>query len=84
MTGTRSVIALFAGFFHLDWYKVILLGLISALIWNGLLIYLGYLLGVNWESITGIIRRYNEIVILLTVLFILLVIAIKKSRKKAV
>lgn len=82
LSGTRSVIALFAGFFHLDWYKVILLGLISALIWNGLLIYAGYLLGVNWEIITDIISQYNKIVIALTVIAIIIFVLIKKYRKK--
>lgn len=82
LSGTRSVIALFAGFFHLDWYKVILLGLISALIWNGLLIYAGHLLGVNWEIITDIISQYNKIIIALTVIAIIIYVLIKKYRKK--
>lgn len=82
LSGTRSVIALFAGFFHLSWYKVIILGLISALIWNGLLIYGGYLLGINWESIKSILSRYNEIVIVLTVIVITVFIFIKVIRRK--
>lgn len=82
LSGTRSVIALFAGFFHLEWYKVILLGLVSALVWNGLLIYAGYLLGVNWDMITGIISHYNEIVIMLMVIAVVTYIFIKRYRKK--
>lgn len=82
LSGTRSVIALFAGFFHLEWYKVILLGLISALVWNGLLIYAGYLLGVNWELITKIISRYNKIVIILIILAVIAYIFVKRLRKK--
>jgi len=81
LSGTRSVIALFSGFFHLEWYKVILLGLISALVWNGLLIYAGYLLGVNWELITDIISRYNKIVIALTLIAIITYFIVKKYRK---
>lgn len=83
LSGTRSVIALFGGFFHLEWYKVILLGLISALIWNGLLIYAGYLLGVNWESIAGIISEYNKVVIVLTLVSIALYVILRKFRKKS-
>jgi membrane protein DedA with SNARE-associated domain len=82
LSGTRSVIALFAGFFHLEWYKVLLLGLISALVWNGLLIYAGYLLGANWEMITEIISRYNKIVIAIMVVAVLTYILIKRYRKK--
>ena len=83
LSGTRSVIALFAGFFHLAWYKVILLGLVSALVWNGLLIYAGYLLGVNWEVITAVISRYNKIVIALTIVVIIIYLLVKKYRKSS-
>jgi len=82
LSGTRSVIALFAGFFHLEWYKVILFGLISALVWNGLLIYAGYLLGANWDMITEIISRYNEIVIVLMVIAVIVYVVIRRYRKK--
>jgi membrane protein DedA with SNARE-associated domain len=83
LSGTRSVIGLFAGFFHLKWYKVIILALISALIWNGLLIYGGYLLGANWESITSIISRYNKIVIALTIILVIILL-IKRYRRKRI
>ncbi|MGD9898054.1 MAG: DedA family protein [Calditrichaceae bacterium] len=82
LSGTRSVISLFAGFFHLKWIPVILLATLSALIWNGLLIYGGYLLGINWQMITGILGQYNKIVIGLTVLIILYIIYRKKLKKK--
>jgi membrane protein DedA with SNARE-associated domain len=81
LSGTRSVISLFAGFFHLNWVKVLLLSTVSALIWNGLLIYGGYLLGVNWQSITGIISEYNYVVISLTLVFIAFIIY-RRFRKK--
>ena len=81
LSGTRSVISLFAGLFHLCWWKVLLLATASALIWNGLLIYAGYQLGVNWQNITGIISNYNQIIIALTLLLVIY-IAFKKYRKK--
>ena len=71
LSGTRSVISLFAGFFHLHPLRVILLATISALIWNALLISIGVLLGDNWQNITSIISRYNQIFMVLFVAFII-------------
>ncbi len=88
LSGTRSVISLFAGIFKLKSLWVLLLATLSALIWNGILMYAGYVLGVNWESITGIISQYNQIVIILTVLlisgFIIYKFVIKRRVKKNV
>jgi len=82
LSGTRSVISLFAGLFHLNAALVLLLSTISALIWNGLLIYGGYQLGVNWEVLSGIIGQYNKVVIALTIIIIGIIIY-KKIKKRA-
>ena len=84
LSGTRSVISLFSGFFHLKWYLVLILATVSAMIWNGLLIYGGYLLGAKWELIKNIIGSYNQIVIIFTVLLAgaLLIWRAKRKRKK--
>ena len=82
LSGTRSVISLFAGLFHLNAALVLLLSTISALIWNGLLIYGGYQLGVNWEVLSGIIGQYNKVVIALTIIIIGIIIY-KKLKKRA-
>jgi membrane protein DedA with SNARE-associated domain len=68
LSGTRSVISLFAGSFHLHPAPVFGLALASALIWNALLIVAGMLLGDNWNMIIDIISRYNQVFILLIVL----------------
>lgn len=82
LSGTRSVVSLFAGIFRLNSAYVLLLSLLSALVWNGLLIYGGYQLGMNMDRITAIISQYNKIVIALTVLLIIYFV-IKKMRKKS-
>ena len=82
LSGTRSVISLFAGFFHLNWISVLSLSALSALIWNGLLIYVGYLLGENWQSISGIISEYNKIVLALTALAATLFLYRRWRRKR--
>ena len=83
LSGTRSVISLFAGLFHLNAWLVLLLSLLSAVIWNGLLLTAGMLVGHNWEIITDIISQYNKILIILTVLFIGYLIYRKYYRKKS-
>ncbi len=84
LSGTRSVISLFSGMVGLTWLKVLVLSLLSALIWNGLLMYAGYMLGVNWENITNIVSQYNNIVIAITVIvigFIVYKYIMKKKNK---
>jgi membrane protein DedA with SNARE-associated domain len=82
LSGTRSVVSLFAGLFHLNIWLVFFLSLLSAVIWNGLLLAAGMLVGNNWEIISDIISQYNKILILLTVLFIGFLICRKYYRKK--
>jgi len=67
LSGTRSVISIFAGLFHLNTLLVFILCLLSACIWNGLLISAGMLLGKNWEMIVNIVSQYNKVLIALTV-----------------
>jgi membrane protein DedA with SNARE-associated domain len=70
LSGTRSVISLFAGLFHLNALLVIILSMVSALIWNGLLLFAGMMVGKNWEMISDIIAQYNIVLIALTVIAI--------------
>lgn len=81
LSGTRSVISLFAGMFALSFVRVLVLASLSAIIWNGLLMYAGYILGVNWGAITDIIGQYNKIVIALSVIAVLLFLIYKFKKK---
>ena len=80
LAGTRSVISLFAGLFYLNSFAVLSLSLLSAALWNGMLIGAGVLVGKNWQKIITGITRYNQIVFI--VLLILLVVAIYYKNKK--
>ncbi len=84
LSGTRSVISLFAGTFKLKGWKVLILATISACIWNGVLMYGGYLLGINWPRVNEILANYQHIVIGLTVIALIsfLTYRIKKKKKK--
>ncbi len=82
LSGTRSVISLFAGSFHLHPIPVILLSTLSALIWNALLLSAGMLLGQNWQLIGDIISRYNQIfIVLLILLMIYLILRFRKKKR---
>jgi membrane protein DedA with SNARE-associated domain len=81
LSGTRSVISLFAGFFHLNPFIVLILALLSACIWNGILITAGMFLGTNWEIITKIVSQYNQVLICLTILLIAYVLYRRYKRK---
>jgi len=83
LSGTRSVISIFAGLFHLNVIIVVSLALLSALIWNALLISGGLLVGNNWDIITDIVSNYNKIFITLTIFIIIYLIyrKIKPSNK---
>ncbi len=85
LSGTRSVISLFAGIFNLKWVPVLLLATISAFVWNGLLMWGGYLLGNNWRHIIDLIGGYNKIMLIITLMVIagsVLIYYRKKNKKK--
>lgn len=83
LSGTRSVISLFAGLFHLNVLVVVALCLASALIWNGLLLFAGMLVGNNWNIITDIISQYNKVLIALSVIIIGYIIYRKYYKNKS-
>ncbi|NOX88269.1 MAG: DedA family protein [Calditrichaeota bacterium] len=82
LSGTRSIVSLFSGFFALRWFWVLLLSLLSALLWNGILIYGGYLLGVNWEKIAFILKEYNKIVLIVIAVGVILFLIYRYFRKR--
>lgn len=66
--GIRSLISIPAG---LDRMNLLTFGLWTTLgsgIWNAILIYLGFVLGDNWESVTGYVDRYSKVVYVLLIL----------------
>ncbi len=62
LAGTRAIISLFAGVAKLDLLKTIFFSIISAVLWNSLMIWLGSLLGENWRAVTGYLESYAMIV----------------------
>ena len=62
LSGTRAVISFFAGLSELDLKKTIVLSAASALVWNTILIYLGYVFGNNYEDILEYLGLYGKII----------------------
>ncbi len=63
----RTVISLPAGFAKMDFRKFLLYTFLGSLPWNYALTYAGYVLGDNWETILGV-TKYIDIVIVAAVL----------------
>ncbi len=69
LSGIRSVISIVAGVYSLPWPRVMVLALVSCALWNGVLIWVGYLLGQNWRLIEEILRQYNRVLLTALILF---------------
>ncbi|MFC2103492.1 DedA family protein [Bacteroidota bacterium] len=74
LPGTRSVISFFAGMSNLDVKKTAILASISALVWNAIIIYLGYIFGNNVTVVDKYLSTYSNIAIGLTVVVVLFLI----------
>jgi len=61
LSGTRAVISFFAGITDLNVTITIILSTVSAVLWNGLLIYLGMMAGKNYRYMAQIIEHYGNI-----------------------
>ncbi len=86
LPGIRSVISIVSGMLKLKTWKVLVLSLISASIWNLIWIHIGYTLGDNWKivqkKITIIIQRYNLIAGIIVAVIIIGFIIVKVMKKK--
>lgn len=62
LSGTRAVISLFAGMSQLNFAKTTVLSFVSSLLWNGIIIYLGMILGKNWRQVEDYMTTYGSII----------------------
>lgn len=70
LAGTRSVISLTAGMSHLKVTPTILSSLVSSILWNSLLLGMGWVIRDNWQIIGDYLSNYGKIILALIVLFI--------------
>jgi membrane protein DedA with SNARE-associated domain len=62
LAGTRAVISFVTGLSELNLTVTTLLSAASALLWNSILVYLGYAVGDNWRDIGGYLATYSKYV----------------------
>ena len=82
LPGTRAVISFFAGISNLEPKKTFSLCFISALVWNIIMLYLGFMFGNNVEAIDSYLTTYSNIVIVATIAIVLLLIIRFMFRKR--
>lgn len=87
LSGTRAVVSFFAGLSQLKLTTTTILSFLSSLVWYGILVYAGYSLGRNWESIGDYLKTYSQIVTGIVVLITLIVLtwwlfASRRRRKR--
>ena len=82
LPGTRAVISFFAGISNLEPKKTFSLCFISALVWNIIMLYLGFMFGHNVEVIDSYLTTYSNIVIVGTIAIILLLVIRFMFRKR--
>ncbi len=75
LTGTRAVVSFFAGMSELKLVPTTLLCFVSALLWNAILIGLGFYLGQNWDRIGFFLTTYSQAVTTLVIIVVLVLIA---------
>ncbi|HHE31183.1 MAG TPA: DedA family protein [Chlorobaculum parvum] len=81
--GSRAVICIMAGMLHLKIARVFGAALVSALLWNSLLIYSGFVLGSNWDQIGHYGMLYSApFTVLFAGLIIWAVVKYLKKRKE--
>jgi len=84
--GIRSVISFFTGLSEIEFKKTLILSTVSAILWNIILLGLGYIFARNLNKIDYILSTYSavvlSIVVILIVLAILKYILNKKKGKK--
>jgi membrane protein DedA with SNARE-associated domain len=75
LSGTRAVVSFFAGMSGLNLMITTVLCFLSALFWNALLIYGGYVLGANWRSIGVYLSTYSQVATGIVVVAVLVLVA---------
>ncbi len=75
LTGTRAVVSFFAGMSELKLTTTTVLCAVSALVWNAVLIGIGYYLGHNWDRINLLLHTYSQAVTAIVIIVVILLVA---------
>lgn len=83
LAGTRSVISVTAGITQTKIYSTIISSTISSVVWNFILIGLGWLIHENWQVIGHYLNIYGWIILSLIALIIFAKLAYNRFRQDA-
>ena len=82
----RSLISIPAGISKMSLKPFLIFTFLGSVIWNTVLVILGYILGDNWESVVDFMSKYTIIAIIILILLLTLgiIILIKKRKNNSV
>ena len=78
----RSLFILAAGIAEMNVWKVMIFSSISILLWNGIIMTVGWLIGSNWSYFLDIFKVYSIAVISIMTTLILIYFLLRRHRKK--
>lgn len=70
LPGIRTIISLPAGMFEMDIKKFVIYTTLGCFIWSTLLTYTGFYLGENWQSLEGVYRKFEIVIVVAIVVAI--------------
>lgn len=76
----RSLISLPAGIFKMSFIKFLLYTIIGSLVWNSVIIVIGYVVGDNFLVINEVLKKYSYLFVALITIIVVIVI-FRKRRK---
>jgi membrane protein DedA with SNARE-associated domain len=65
----------------MSWQRVFICGVLSMALWNGILLYVGLLVGQNWEEVSLLLKQYNRA--LVGLLIVAALVGVWRWRTKA-
>lgn len=82
LAGTRSVIALTAGYSGTKVTFTVINSFLSSLLWNGVLIFAGFVLHENWEAIGKYLSIYSRSILVVLILTGIAVFVYRRNKKR--
>jgi membrane protein DedA with SNARE-associated domain len=80
--GFRTTFSFPAGAAKMKLSKFIVFTTAGCLLWNGILIYLGWYLGKNWTQVAGITRYLIVAAVVVVVMVVVVYLVIRRCKKQ--
>jgi membrane protein DedA with SNARE-associated domain len=82
LAGTRSIISLTAGISRTKTTRTVISATVSALLWNLILLTVGWYIGENWQVIKNYLNIYGTTILVLIILFVGIKMFLKYRKRK--